>query len=94
VDRFDRNRLYEHYPELKGFNLDPVANHFLEHCEDPLRTLANHLRVVRVGGVIYMAVLDKNYTFDKDREITTLDHLIRDYENGPLVSRTSTIGNR
>jgi SAM-dependent methyltransferase len=64
-----------------------VANHFLEHCEDPLGTLANHLRVVRVGGVIYMAVPDKNHTFDKDREITPLDHLIHDHENGPLVSR-------
>jgi SAM-dependent methyltransferase len=64
-----------------------IANHFLEHCEDPLRTLANHLRVLRVGGVIYMAVPDKNHTFDIDREITTLDHLVLDFERGPLNSR-------
>jgi hypothetical protein len=28
-----------------------VANHFIEHTQDPLGTLANHLRVCSVLGV-------------------------------------------
>ena len=64
-----------------------IANHFLEHCEDPLTTIANHLRVVRPGGFIYMAVPDKRKTFDKDREITPLSHIIADFEHGGIQSR-------
>jgi methyltransferase family protein len=41
-----------------------IANHFIEDCEDPLRTLQNMLRKIRPRVVIYMAVPDKRYTFD------------------------------
>jgi len=64
-----------------------IANHFLEHCEDPLTTLENLLRVVRPGGSIYMAVPDKRRTFDRDRMITPLAHLLEDRRRGPTHSR-------
>ncbi|MCZ2342703.1 MAG: class I SAM-dependent methyltransferase [Bacteroidales bacterium] len=64
-----------------------IGNHFLEHCEDPIGTLKNFLRVVRPGGVVYCAVPDKRFTFDRDRPLTTLEHLIADHQNGPAVSR-------
>ncbi|MBI1291726.1 methyltransferase domain-containing protein [bacterium] len=64
-----------------------IANHFLEHCEDPIRTIQNLCRVIRPGGVLYCAVPDKRATFDRDRETTTLDHLLRDHEEGPEISR-------
>jgi SAM-dependent methyltransferase len=66
-----------------------VANHFLEHTEDPFTTLSNFVRVLRHGGHIFMAIPDMRWTFDRDREITTLDHLMRDYREGPGVSRRS-----
>jgi GT2 family glycosyltransferase/glycosyltransferase involved in cell wall biosynthesis len=65
-----------------------IANHFLEHCEDPLTTLENLLRVVRSGGAIYMAVPDKRFTFDRDRAITPLAHLLDDRRCGPHHSRS------
>lgn len=34
-----------------------VANHFLEHCQDPIGTLLNHLRVLRPGGVLFLLFL-------------------------------------
>ena len=34
-----------------------------------------------------MAVPDKRYTFDCDRPVTPLEHLIRDYTEGPEWSR-------
>ncbi len=64
-----------------------VANHFLEHTGDPIGTIANHLAKLRPGGVLFYAVADKRYTFDFRREVTTLEHLIRDHEEGPEVSR-------
>ena len=64
-----------------------IANHLLEHCQDPIGTIANMMRVLRPGGVIYMAVPDKIYTFDKDRPVTPLAHLERDHREGPQWSR-------
>lgn len=53
-----------------------IANHFLEHVIDPIRTLRNFYRVLKPGGIIYMAVPDKRFTFDKLRPITPLSRLI------------------
>jgi SAM-dependent methyltransferase len=64
-----------------------VANHFIEHTEDPLGTLRNHLRVLRAGGVLYMAVPDRRRTFDVDRAPTPLEHVIEDHRSGPERSR-------
>ncbi len=64
-----------------------IANHFLEHCQDPIRALLNMLRVLTPGGVVYLAVPDKRYTFDQARPVTPVDHLIRDFEEGPNWSR-------
>lgn len=66
-----------------------AANHFLEHCEDPIGTLRNLLRVVRSGGVVYLSVPDKRHIFDRDRPSTTLEHLVRDHEDGPEGSRAA-----
>ncbi len=64
-----------------------VANHFLEHCENPIGTIETHLRKLRPGGVLFYAVPDKRYTFDFRRPRTTLAHVIGDYENGAEASR-------
>jgi SAM-dependent methyltransferase len=48
-----------------------IANHFLEHCQNPIQTIENLLRVLKVGGTLYMAVPDKRYTFDHSRRLTT-----------------------
>jgi SAM-dependent methyltransferase len=53
-----------------------IANHFLEHVIDPIKTLRNFYRVLRPGGIIYMAVPDKRFTFDKLRPVTPLKRLI------------------
>jgi SAM-dependent methyltransferase len=64
-----------------------VANHFLEHTQDPVGTLLNSFRVLRTGGVLYLAVPDKRHTFDADRPVTPLEHLLRDFGEGPDASR-------
>jgi predicted SAM-dependent methyltransferase len=64
-----------------------IANHFIEHTEDPIGTVANHLRVLRPGGVLYLAVPDRHHTFDVDRVPTPVDHIVRDHRDGPAWSR-------
>jgi SAM-dependent methyltransferase len=64
-----------------------VANHFLEHCEDTVAALSTFLRVTKPGGVVYLAVPDKRQTFDSARPTTPLEHVLRDHELGPEVSR-------
>lgn len=64
-----------------------IANHFIEHCQDPIGAIGNFLRVLKAGGVLYLAVPDKRYTFDRDREPTPLEHLRRDHREGPAWSR-------
>jgi SAM-dependent methyltransferase len=64
-----------------------IANHFLEHCEDPLRTLEHHFRVLKEGAVLFLALPDKRYTFDSPRAVTPFEHLERDYREGPAWSR-------
>ena len=64
-----------------------IANHFLEHCEDPIGTLRNFFRVVKPEGILYLSIPDKRYTFDRSRPVTPLNHLIRDHEEGPEWSR-------
>lgn len=64
-----------------------IANHFLEHCEDPIRTIETHLGKLRPGGILFYAVPDKRYTFDFRRPRTTLAHVVEDHERGPEISR-------
>lgn len=64
-----------------------IANHMLEHCENPLGTLRNHLLKLRVGGVLYYAIPEKTRSFDVDRPLTSFEHLVRDDQEGPKRSR-------
>ncbi|MBF0520032.1 MAG: methyltransferase domain-containing protein [Nitrospirae bacterium] len=64
-----------------------IANHFLEHCENVIEALNNMLRVLKIKGILYFAVPDKRYTFDKDRQTTDFEHLLRDFREGTETSR-------
>jgi SAM-dependent methyltransferase len=64
-----------------------VANHFLEHCENPIGTIETHLGKLKPGGVLFYAVPDKRYTFDFRRPVVELEHLVADYVEGPQDSR-------
>jgi predicted SAM-dependent methyltransferase len=66
-----------------------IANHVLEHLEDPLLALRNMLRVLLPGGVLFLALPDKRHTFDRDRPCTTFEHILEDHRNGPESSRAA-----
>jgi SAM-dependent methyltransferase len=72
--------------ELQGIDQNTydfiVANHFLEHCVEPTRTLLRLCDAVKPGGVLFLAVPDKRLTFDHRRPVTTMDHFRRDFITG------------
>ncbi|MEK9135647.1 MAG: methyltransferase domain-containing protein, partial [Bacteroidota bacterium] len=57
-----------------------IANHLLEHLDNHLLALENWCKKLKPGGVVYMAIPDKRYTFDKERPVTPLSHLVEDYQ--------------
>ncbi len=79
-DIVDDGQLLQHIAESsQDF---AIANHFLEHCPDPIRSIHNMLRVVRQGGILYLAVPDKRHTFDLRRPVTSYAALKSAYVSG------------
>jgi predicted SAM-dependent methyltransferase len=58
-----------------------IANHFIEHCLDPIGTILNMYAKLRREGVIYMGIPEKRYTFDKPRPITPYSHLLEEHRD-------------
>jgi SAM-dependent methyltransferase len=56
-----------------------VASHVLEHLENPICGLRHALRVLRPGGVLFLAVPDRRASFDAERPPTSVAHVVRDY---------------
>jgi predicted SAM-dependent methyltransferase len=61
-----------------------ITSHVIEHFGSPLTALRTWDRVLVPGGVMWITIPDKRYTFDKDREITGYRHLIADWYNPPI----------
>jgi SAM-dependent methyltransferase len=66
-----------------------VANHVLEHLEDPIGALQNMIRVLRPGGTLLLTLPDPAHSFDARRPPTSVAHLLADHEHGPEVSRAA-----
>jgi len=63
-----------------------VSFHVLEHIPNPLEAVKNWIRVMRKNGILIVSVPDKHSTFDKCRSVTDFEHLVRDFEEGPVWS--------
>jgi len=57
-----------------------IACHVIEHLKNPIGALESSYKKLCIGGSIVLVVPDKNKTFDKDRRLTSLEHLILDYQ--------------
>jgi predicted SAM-dependent methyltransferase len=57
-----------------------IACHIIEHMPDPIFFLDVCWRLLRPGGILFLAVPDKTYlTFDAKRSLTPLKHLTEDH---------------
>jgi SAM-dependent methyltransferase len=64
-----------------------VANHVVEHFQNPILFFHNAMRVLKPGGILYLTLPERSRTFDRDRPVTPFSHLVEDYETGPEQSR-------
>jgi SAM-dependent methyltransferase len=64
-------------------SLDYVAaSHVLEHVANPVAALAEWYRVLRPGGIIYLVVPDRRGTWEHQRGLTSVDHMLDDFVAG------------
>jgi len=63
-----------------------ILNHIVEHVANPIKSIREIFRIAKDGGLLVISAPDKNYTFDKDRELTPFSHLLDDYTNNTLES--------
>jgi SAM-dependent methyltransferase len=70
-------------PAITGRRFDfVVMNHVLEHVANPIQAIANVWAGVVGGGHLVLAVPDKRHTFDRDRALTSWEHLLAEYVHG------------
>ncbi len=74
-------------------SLDYIASsHVFEHLSNPILALCDWYRVLKPGGIIYMVVPDRRFTFDHLRKRTSLSHLVHDFENNTTSCDPTHIG--
>jgi SAM-dependent methyltransferase len=56
-----------------------IACHVLEHTPNPIGSIHGAYAKLRPGGKLLLVVPDKNRTFDRNRPITPLEHLVEDF---------------
>ena len=57
-----------------------LSSHMLEHTANPLGALACWKRLLKAGGALALIVPARDGTFDHRRPITTLSHLMGDFD--------------
>lgn len=56
-----------------------IANHVFEHVSNPIRWLQMLCGMLNSNGILFLAVPDKKYSFDRYRLDTQLSHLLYDH---------------
>lgn len=59
-----------------------IANHVIEHLEDPIAFLKNIAAALNPSGRALLIAPNKRYSFDKPRDLTPFEHLIDDHQGG------------
>lgn len=58
-----------------------LSSNNLEHIANPLKALKEFARIVRTNGIVLTLVPMKEGIFDHNRNYTTFEHLLEDYNN-------------
>ena len=83
VDVIDNGETVDKFPpECQDFL---IANVFLEHADRS--ALLESIAAVAAGRRAHLAVPNRHHTFDRDRQPTKLEHLVRDHRRAGVVVR-------
>jgi SAM-dependent methyltransferase len=69
-----------------------IASHVIEHSFDMIEWLKQVAAVVKPGGILSLAVPDKRFTFDREREPTTMDQLLKIHTDKNRGDGSSALG--
>lgn len=58
-----------------------LSSHCIEHLANPIQGLSEWIRVLKKDGLLVLVVPHKDGTFDHQRPVTSLEHLIHDFNN-------------
>lgn len=58
-----------------------ISSHVIEHIANPIKALRQWARVLKKDGHLLIVAPDKRYTYDRNRPVTTIEHLIADFES-------------
>lgn len=58
-----------------------LSSNCLEHIANPIKAIREWMRVVRPAGLMLLVLPNKESNFDHRRPVTTLEHLVEDFEN-------------
>ena len=58
-----------------------IFSHVIEHLANPIQALEALFRVTKYSGMVLIVVPDKRFTFDKERGLTSFEHLKEEYLN-------------
>jgi SAM-dependent methyltransferase len=78
IANFDVDRLHAIPDSSEDFI---ICSHVLEHLADPIGFLDEIHRVIRPGGVVLILLPDRRRTWDRDREPTSLAHLVKEHQS-------------
>ena len=63
-----------------------ISAHVIEHLLDPVGSIIQAIRILKPGGILILVVPDMRETFDCNRPETSLEHALRDYQDGGVNS--------
>jgi SAM-dependent methyltransferase len=59
-----------------------LSSHMLEHTANPLKALNEWTRVLKDDGILVLILPHKDGTFDNQRPVTSLEHILEDFDSG------------
>jgi SAM-dependent methyltransferase len=57
-----------------------LSSHCIEHLANPLKGMSEWIRVLKEDGLLVLVVPHKDGTFDHRRPVTSLSHLVQDFD--------------
>ena len=67
------------------------SSHCLEHIANPLKAVAEWLRILKKGGYCVIVVPEKSMCFDHKRQVSSFDTLLKQYINNVSEHDLSTL---